>query len=197
MKFEIVNRVPIVEIGGKRCFFDTCYPGAITLVAPHIQNFFGIERLHVVGVRALKRYTKFDYKNNEIITTDDPIPLVGGVEVPLEVRNSLWLVEMTVGGVEGMYYIDTGAAYSYAHNLSTQFPSAGIVDECGWTSGTFNPQMRHVPCEFEGHPFDILCGDRTDNPECVPPEGVIGYDFFNNFIIVVDRVGKKMIFNKK
>lgn len=28
-------------------------------------------------------------------------------------------------------------------------------------------------------------------------EGVIGYDFFNNFIVVVDRVGRKMRFIKK
>ena len=32
----------------------------------------------------------------------------------------------------------------------------------------------------------------NNNPEYVPPEGAIGYDFFNNFTIVVDRGGKKM-----
>jgi len=28
----------------------------------------------------------------------------------------------------------------------------------------------------------------------VPPTGVIGYDFFNNFTLVIDRVGGKMTF---
>ena len=37
----------------------------------------------------------------------------------------------------------------------------------------------------------------NNNPEYVPPEGAIGYDFFNNFTIVVDRGGKKMRFLKK
>jgi hypothetical protein len=36
----------------------------------------------------------------------------------------------------------------------------------------------------------------NNNPECVSPEGVIGYDFFNNFTIVVDSGGKKMSFLK-
>ena len=36
----------------------------------------------------------------------------------------------------------------------------------------------------------------NNNPEYVPTEGVIGYDFFNNFTIVVDRGGKKMRFVK-
>ena len=30
----------------------------------------------------------------------------------------------------------------------------------------------------------------------VPHEGVIGYDFFNNFTLVVDRLGGKMSFVK-
>ena len=31
----------------------------------------------------------------------------------------------------------------------------------------------------------------------VPPEGVIGYDLFANFTLVVDRVGEKMTFVDK
>ena len=32
--------------------------------------------------------------------------------------------------------------------------------------------------------------------DVVPPAGVIGYDFFANFTLVVDRVGGKMTFVK-
>ena len=35
-----------------------------------------------------------------------------------------------------------------------------------------------------------------DNPGFVPDKGVIGYDFFNNFTVVVDRLGGKMAFVK-
>ena len=30
----------------------------------------------------------------------------------------------------------------------------------------------------------------------VPPEGVIGYDFFRNFTLVIDRLGGKLSFVK-
>ena len=196
MKFELIKKVPIVELDGKKCFLDTGYPGAVMPVNSGVQKFFGISGLHVAGVKWLKRYTKFDYPNCEITTSDDPIPLEDGVTVPLEVRNLRWLVKMTVGGVEGMRYIDTGAAYSYVHNLSTQFPVTEVADECGWTKGPFKAPMRRVPCDFAGHPFEILCGDAKDNPEYVPNEGVIGYDFFNNFAVVVDRIGGEMTFVK-
>ena len=196
MKFELVKKVPIVEIGGKKCFIDTGYPGAVMAVNSGVQKSFGISGLHVAGVQALKQYTKFDYPNCEITTSDDPILLEGGVTLPLETRPTGWLVKMMVGGVEGMRYIDTGAAFSYVHNLSTDFTSAGIADECSFDGRPWTAPMRRVPCEFAGHPFEILCGDAKDNPEFVPDEGVIGYDFFNNFTIVIDRLGGKMTFVK-
>ena len=201
MRFELVKKVPIVEIGGKRCFLDTGFPHASMPVAHGVQEFFGIPGLHVAGVEALKRYTKFDYRNSEITTSNEPISLEGGITVPLEVRPNGWLVKMTVGGVESMRYIDTGAAFSYVHNLSKDFPSAGTADECAFDGRPWTAPMRRVPCEFAGHPFEILCGDARDNKagpngSAVPPEGVIGYDFFANFTLVVDRVGGEMNFVK-
>ena len=205
MKFELIKKVPIVEIDGKRCLVDTGYPDAFMSAKPGVQEFFGISGLHFAGVQALKRYTKFDYRNNEITTSDEPIPLEGGETLPVEIRENCpwpgWLVKMTVGGEEGMRYIDTGAAYSYVHNLSKDFPSAGIADECSFDGRPWTAPMRRVPCEFAGHPFEILCGDARDNKAnpngcAVPPAGVIGYDFFNNFTLVVDRLGGKMSFAK-
>lgn len=201
MKFELIKKVPIVEIDGKWCFLDTGFPHASMLVAPGVQEFFGISGLHVAGVQALKRYTKFDYRNSEITTSDDPIPLEGGTTVPLEIRPTGWLVQMTIGGDEGMRYIDTGAAYSYVWNLSLQFPSAGNVEDIGFSGKHWTALARHVPCELAGHPFEILCANALENQErpngaAVPPEGVIGYDFFANFTVVVDRLDGKMTFVK-
>ena len=205
MKFELIKKVPIVEIDGKRCLVDTGYPDAFMSAKAGVQKFFGIPGLHFAGVQALKRYTKFDYRNSEITTSDDPIPLEGGETLPVEIRENCpwpgWLVKMTVGGVEGMRYIDTGAAFSYVHNLSSEFPSAGIADECSFDGRPWTAPMCRVPCEFAGYPFEILCGDAHDNKAnpngcAVPPEGVIGFDFFNNFTLVVDRLGGKMTFIK-
>ena len=206
MKFELIKKVPIVEIDGKRCLVDTGFPDAFMPTGPGVHRFFGIPGLQVAGVKALKRYTKFDYRNSEITTSDEPIPLEGGETLPVEIRENCpwpgWLVTMTVGGVEGMRYIDTGAAFSYVHNLSKDFPSAGIADECSFDGRPWTAPMRRVPCEFAGHPFEILCGDARDNKarlDCcaVPHEGVIGYDFFANFTLAVDRFGGEMTFVKK
>ena len=201
MKFELIKKVPIVEIAGKMCFVDTGHPGEVEPTEPGVQESFGISGLHVAGRSALKRFTKFDYPNCEITTSDDPISLEGGETVPLEACPMGWLVKMSVGGVEGMRYIDTGAAFSYVHNLSTNFPPAGMAEECSFDGRPWTAPMRRVPCSFAGHTFEILCGDARDNKaapngRAVPSEGVIGYDFFNNFTVVVDSLGGKMTFAK-
>ena len=119
--------MPIVELDGTKYFVDTGHPCVVKSVKPELQEFFGNPGLHVAGVGSLKRYTKFDYSNCEITTSDEPIRLDGGDTMPMEIRENCrwpgWLVKMTAGGVEGMYDIDTGAAFSYVHNLSTDFPS--------------------------------------------------------------------------
>lgn len=201
MQFKLIKKVPVVEINGKTCFLDTGFPRATMPVCAEVQNSFGIPGIQVAGVSVLKRYTKFDYPNNEITTSDDPIPLEGGTTAPLEIRPTGWLVKMTVGGVEGMRYIDTGAAYSYVHNLSPQFSSAGNVEDIGFSGNHWTVHVSHVPCELAGHPFEILCADALENKEkengaAVPREGVIGHDFFNNFTFVTDRHGGKMTFVK-
>jgi len=200
MKIKLVRKVPIVEENGVSCFYDTGFPHAEMSLNEGVQKFFGILGLRMKGVASLRRYTKFDYANNEIVTSDEPIELEGSATIPFEVRPSGWLVKMTVGGAEGLRYIDTGAAFSYVHNLSAAYPSAGVADECSFDGRPWTAPMRRVPCEFAGHPFEIICGDAKDNHAApipgaaVPAEGVIGYDFFKNFTIVVDRLGGKMAF---
>lgn len=197
MKFKLVKKVPIVEENGVSWFYDTGMPSAEMSLNPGVQDFFGIPGLRMKGVASLKRYTKFDYANSEILTSDEPIPLAGGTAVPLEARPTGWLVRMTVGGVEGLHYIDTGAAFSYVHDLSSEYPSAPDAEESDFSGKLWTAPMRRVPCEFAGRRFEILCGDARNNPAFVPREGVIGYDFFNNFTIVVDRVGGTMTFRKE
>ena len=196
MHFKLVKKVPIVEMGGETCILDTGFPGVTMPVCVRVREFFGIPGLCVAGTQSLKRYTKFDYPNSEITTSDDPIPLEGGVAVHLEVRDSGWIVRMDVRGIHTRRYIDTGAAFSYVHYLPRELPSAGVVEDCGFSGVPWSVHVRRTPCEFMGHRFEILCGDAKDNPAFVPAEGVIGYDFFANFTVVVDRHIGSMTFVK-
>ena len=197
--FELVHRVPIVEKDGVRWMVDTGCPYSYPRLKLKFstQQFHGIPGLRVMGLDMLRRYVKIDYASKAIVTSDEPIVLDGDIVQfradPLE----RWLVPMCVGDETREFYADTGAAYSYVWNLSPQFPYVDTVQDNGFSGRTWSAAVRRVPCSFSGHSFDILCANAPENQECpngaaVPREGVIGYDFFANFTIVVDRLGGKM-----
>ena len=73
-----------------------------------------------------------------------------------------------------------------AKTASADFPKSAITMVIPYGAGGTS--------DLAGRQFEILCGDANDNPEYVPDEGVIGYDFFNNFTVVIDRVGGEMTF---
>ena len=149
----------------------------------------------------LRRYVKIDYASQTIVTSDEPIALNGDIVQFRTDSWRRWLVPMSVGDETREFYVDTGAAYSYVWNLSPQFPYVDTVQDNGFSGRTWSADVRSVPCSFTGYPFELLCADALENQEkekgaAVPREGVIGYEFFANFTIVVDRLSGTMAFVK-
>ena len=201
--FELVHRVPVVEKDGARWMVDTGCPYSYPRLTLKLstQQFHGIPGLRVMGLDMLRRYVKIDYASQTIVTSDEPIALDGAIVQFRTDSLERWLVPMSVGDETREFYVDTGAAYSYVWNLSPQFPYVDTVQDNGFSGNTWLADVRKVPCSFSGHPFDILCANAPENQEhpngaAVPEEGVIGYEFFNNFTLVADRLGRTMTFAK-
>ena len=197
--FELVHRVPVVEKDGARWMVDTGCPYSYPRLTLELstQQFHGIPGLRVMGLDMLRRYVKIDYASQTIVTSDEPIALNGDIVRFRSDSLGRWLVSMSVGDETREFYVDTGAAYSYVWNLSPQFSYVGTVQDNGFSGRTWSADVRKVPCSFADHSFEILCANAPENQEypngaAVPREGVIGYDFFANFTVVVDRVGGKV-----
>lgn len=193
-KIEIVHRIPVIEKNGAKWMVDIGCPCSYPKIQLQrtSQDFHGIPGLRVMGLDMLRRYTKIDYAEGEITTSDEPLE-IGGESVTI--KHGLFgcfLVPMSVGGKAHDYYIDTGAAYSYVHDLDSTYEPAGTIQDNGFSGRTWSAPIRRTPCVFDGRPFEILCADAFDNGEAprgqaVPPEGVIGYEFFQNFSVIIDR----------
>lgn len=93
------------------------------------------------------------------------------------------------------WMFDTGAAYSYLRGLDKdRFESAGIAEECDLSGSRWTAPMFRVPCELAGCQFEIVCGAASDNKYGVPPDGVIGYDFFKSFTVLINRREHRLSF---
>ena len=204
-KVGFSKKVPIVETEGKKWMVDTGCPisspnfediHGMKVALANVGEFLGIPGVQMMGLDCLADYVLVDYWNKAIINSDEPIAFEG-MTVPMVLgMHGCPCVEMTVGGKAQYYHIDTGAAYSYVHGLDkTAYEPAGTIEECDLKGDLWSAPIFHVPCAFGGHPFEILCGAASDNKAGVPPPdftsvrtgGVIGYDFFSSFSVLIDR----------
>lgn len=192
LKYEIkmVKRVPIVMIDGVPHLFDTGHPAVAAAVTPGVAAFLGVPSLRLLGYGWLKRYARIDYANRILETSDEPIVMADGKTVAFYCgAGSRPRVDMMVRGVSLRPYVDTGAAYSYVYGLGRDFPAFGVVEENDLSGKHWTVSAYRVPCRFDDHPFEVIGADAGDCPSPVPPENVIGYDFFNSFTVVIDKVG--------
>ncbi len=204
-KVEFSKKVPIGEADGKKWMVDTGCPISspnleaipeMKVVLARVGEFLGIPGLQMMGLDSLADYILVAYRNKTIIRSDEPIAFEGTAVPMILGMHGCPCVEMTVGGKAQYYHIDTGAAYSYAHGLDkTAYEPAGTIEECDLKGDIWSAPMFHVPCAFGGHPFEILCGAASDNRAGVPSVtstgirsgGVVGYDFFNSFTVLINR----------
>ena len=103
MQFRLIKKVPVVEIDGKTCFLDTGFPGVTMPVREGAQKSFGIPGIQVAGVLSLKQYTKFDYPNCEVTTSDEIVAvMIGNTEITEYTQNEdgtrTWRTEFVVRG---------------------------------------------------------------------------------------------------
>lgn len=195
-KIEFVRRCPVVEKDGARWLVDTGCPRSWPnfRLPPATEAFLGVPGIRMLGADLMGPYVKIDYAAGIFAVSDRPIPLEG-TEVPYRVGDGgRMLVEMSVDGNRGWYWVDTGAAYSYVHGLGHGHDPAGVVQENDLFGHLWEVPVFDVPCSFAGCDFTIQCGDAADNRAPVPPEGVIGHDFFKAFAVVFDRRNGRLVF---
>lgn len=203
MHLDISKRVPIAQIEGSntKWLVDTgCPVSEPPEIARSVSRFLNEKNLLLRGLDRLKRYTMIDYSRQLLETSESPIPFEGQ-ECPIggDAADS-WKIRLDVNGEEHEYYVETGAAYSYIHDLFDK--ADGLVTrvrDFGVSGNVWDADVYKVRASFCGYDFDLLCADASDSEEsvyAVPAEGVVGFEFFKNFAIMVDNVARIMKWRK-
>ncbi len=203
MHLDISKRVPIAQIEGSdvKWLVETgCPVSEPPRIMGAARRFLNEKNLQLRGLDRLKRYTMIDYGKRLLVTSEDPIPFEGQ-ECPIggDAADS-WKIRLDVNGDEHEYYVETGAAYSYIHGLFDKVgcPVARVRD-FGVSGKVWIADVYKVEASFCGNEFDLLCADASDSEEgayAVPEDGVIGFEFFKNFAVMVDNVARIMKWHK-
>ena len=178
--------------------FDFCgrqFPKGMTMVSIEaVSDLLGMNIDALVGNDILKYYNVlFDYAGGTITFSDENLSLPGRQAIALGNAFGIPKVTMQLRGQEGTFFLDTGAKISYvkASTLDGLTPDSQATDfYVGY--GDFDTPIYHVPTSIGGHEFIVQYGTLPRILELSliglsGTTGVVGYDFFNNFMVLLDH----------
>ncbi len=200
----------IIEDNGKTYLIDTGSPFSIhdgTLefcgqqfprsMAPcspdDISNLLGMHVDALVGFNVLRHYAVLiDYGNSEITFSDEGLSLPDATALPINTGFGVPKVKMSLLGHEGLFFLDTGAKISYVASETTNGLTPDGTDTDFYPGvGDFETPIFNLDTTIADKTFKVRYGNLPRMLErslmgLSGTKGVIGYDFFNNFKVLID-----------
>jgi len=167
--------------------------GLLPVSPDTISELLGTHVDALVGNDMLQQFSVLvDYSHGTITFSDEDLSLAGRQSITLCRSFGIPKVTMQLRGQEGNFFLDTGAKISYVKSstLDGLTPDSQATDfYVGY--GNFETPIYHVPTSIGGNDFNVQYGTLPGILELSliglsGTTGVIGYDFFNNFTVLLD-----------
>ena len=172
------------------------------LTVEKISEMLGTQITTLLGIDILSNYKiLFDYRNNFVEFSKEEYKF-NGEEVNIFSFMGIPIVELVVSEQNLKFFLDTGARLSYLSNTHTnRHRSVGIEEDFYPGIGGFETECFNIPTSLGSKVFNVRYGN-------LPPllqatlmlggtDGIIGFDFFNNFKIELDIKNRKLKFENE
>jgi hypothetical protein len=175
----------------------SCSTNYMGLTVSKISDMLGIGITTLLGADILLDFKiLFDYKN-EVIEFNKQEITFEGTETAISNFMGIPIIELYVANQKLKFFLDTGAKLSYlSDSITSNYKSIGIDEDFYPGVGKFETECFEISTSFGGNSFIVKYGNlpallqmtlmmgRTD--------GIIGFDFFNNFKVVLDLKNNKL-----
>ncbi len=173
---------------------STNYMGLTVL---EISELLGTKITTLLGTDILSEYKiLFDYKN-EIIEFNKQEIVFEGTEIEISIFLGIPIIELSIDHHQLRFFLDTGAKLSYlSDSITNKYKSIGTTEDFYPGFGNFETECFEIPTSCGDKNFIVKYGklptllQRT--LELGKTDGIIGFDFFNNFKVVLDLKNKKL-----
>ena len=220
-QIQLYKGHPIINDGENRILIDTGAPSTIhssdslnfcsesfscstnymALTASKISDMLGTEITTLLGIDILSDYKIFlDYQNQVIEFSKQEIDIKG---TQLEISNFMGIpiIKMTVDNKELKFFLDTGAKLSYlSDSLTNNYKSVWTDEDFYPGVGKFQTECFEIPTVFGDTEFVVKYGILPTLLQTTlmlgGTDGIIGFDFFNNFKVVLDLKNNRLKYAK-
>jgi hypothetical protein len=218
-KIELFKGHPIITDGKNRILIDTgapttihstdnlkfclenfdCSVNYLGLTVSEISRMLGTEISTLLGADILSRYNiLFDYQNELIVFSKQKIEFEG-IQNDISNFMGIPIVTMKVDKRYLKFFLDTGAKLSYlSENFTRNYVTTGQEKDFYPGIGEFQTECFEIPTIFGDDKFVVKYGN-------LPPllqmtltmsgvDGIVGFDFFNNFQVLLSLENNRISF---
>ena len=220
-QIQLYKGHPIINDGENRILIDTGAPSTIHssdslnfcsdifgcstnymgLTVSKISDMLGTEITTLLGADILIEYKIFlDYRNQVIEFSKQEID-IDGTQVDISNFMGIPIIKMTVDNQELKFFLDTGAKLSYlSDSLTSSYESVGTDEDFYPGVGKFQTECFEIPTVFGDTEFVVKYGNLPTLLQMTlmlgGTDGIIGFDFFNNFKVVLDLKNNRLKYAK-
>jgi hypothetical protein len=161
------------------------------LTVSKISDMLGTEITTLLGADILSDYKiLLDYQNQIIEFSQQEIDITG-TQMDISKFMGIPIIKMTVDNQELNFFLDTGAKLSYlSDSLTSKYKSVGTDEDFYPGVGKFQTECFDIMTVFGDKEFVVKYGNLPTLLQMTlmlgGTDGIIGFDFFNNFKIVLD-----------
>lgn len=220
-QIQLFKGHPIINDGENKILIDTGAPSTIHgsdnlnfcsesfrcsmnymgLTVSKISAMLGTEITTLLGADILSDYKiLLDYYYQVIEFSKQEID-IDGTQVDISNFMGIPIIRMTVDNQELKFFLDTGAKLSYLSvSLTSSYESVGTDEDFYPGVGKFQTECFEIPTVFGDNEFVVKYGNLPTLLQMTlmlgGTDGIIGFDFFNNFKVVLDLKNNRLKYAK-
>lgn len=220
-QLQLFKGLPIINDGENRILIDTGAPSTIHtsdslnfcsesfgcstnfmgLTVSKISDMLGTEITTLLGADILSGYKIFlDYQNQVIEFSKQKID-IKGTQVGISKFMGTPIIKMTIDNQKLKFFLDTGTRLSYlSDRLTSNYENVGTDEDFYPGVGKFQTECFEIPTVFGDNEFVVKYGNLPTLLQMTlmlgGTDGIIGFDFFNNFKVVLDLKNNRLKYAK-
>ena len=177
-----------IEFCGENYNCSTSYGG---ITVEKISEMLGAHITTLLGTDVLMNYKiLFDYRNKLVEFSKEELYL-NGEEVNISSFMGIPIIELFIDNQKLKFFLDTGAKLSYlSSSFTTNYDIIGREDDFYPGVGQFETACYEILTRLRENEFIVKYGNLPDLLQMTlmlgGTNGIIGFDFFNNFKILLD-----------
>lgn len=220
-QLQLFKGHPIINDGENRILIDTGAPSTIHaseslnfcsesfgcstnymgLTVSKISDMLGTEISTLLGADILSDFKiLLDYQNQVIVFSKQEID-IDGIQADISNFMGIPKIKMTIDNHELKFFLDTGAKLSYlSESITNNYESVGTDEDFYPGVGKFQTECFEIPTVFRDSKFIVKYGNLPTLLQMTlmlgGTDGIIGFDFFNNFKVVLDLKNNRLKYAK-